>query len=418
VARFVAFVSREAEVRELERRWPEHEFSPVAYTTVAQAVRLDAREPRAAFAALEQEHRQRPFAGVLNGKEKYVVAASNLSARLGLRVLVEDPMLVRDKYRMRQALSAAAPGPACCLLAQPSDLARVPESLFPAVLKPRFGFNSRSVVAVGCKRELAAALARHRGCFARLKRQDSDNLDFVVEGFIAGSEHSVDALVRDGDVVLQIVSDKAPMQAPFFVEVGDAMPSRLSQADLARVRDAVATAVRALGIRNAWAHVEVKLAADRAVVVEAAGREGGGYFAQLVAAVYGIDRWALLVELHLGTLDVPALEPRRAVVGRRIVTRGVTWVASARHAARAFALPGVRLVWPGEPARLARVVVGPPFGYKNTIVEFLATADTAEAAAALARRVEVEARLIRLPIPWWLYAATHPGAWSRGMLDG
>jgi hypothetical protein len=158
--------------------------------------------------------------------------------------------------------------------------------------------------------------------------------------------------------------------------------------------------VEVLGIRNGWGHVEVKLDGGRARVVEAASRMGGGYFGEMLELVYGIDRRRLLVDLHLGRLTVPPLVPRTTVVGRRVVADGLSWVApSAAAWRRVFSDPRVVLVWPDSARESRRWVIGPPFGFKNTVVEYFAVHGDPDQAAAVAADVQRRLRILRIPIP-------------------
>src|SRR5262249_24498385 len=91
----------------------------------------------------------RPFAGVVFWREPYVVVATRLAERLGLPVVLSDPMRARDKLAMKIALREASVRcaesvPVACL----RDLGRAPRSVFPGVLKPRYAFASICAVRV------------------------------------------------------------------------------------------------------------------------------------------------------------------------------------------------------------------------------------------------------------------------------
>jgi len=131
--------------------------------------------------------------------------------------------------------------------------------MFPCVIKPRFGFNSRGAVLVADRHDLAAAYGEQHSRYAHLPKQDCTGDDFVVEELIPGSEHTVETLVSDGVPLFHVISDKLPMTPPFFVEVGDNMPSCLPQARQDACREATERAIRGLGIRTGWTHTEVKL---------------------------------------------------------------------------------------------------------------------------------------------------------------
>lgn len=398
MARFIAFVSSPAEAEAHARAHPGHEHAFASFADLGdRGFKVDPADDEPFLDRVAAEHRRAPFLGVLNRKEKCLLPAARLADRLGVRPIIDDPLIARDKHRMRLALNGDAPGPRSLLLRGEADLAAAGPDCFPGVLKPRFGFNSRAVVLVRDHAELVAAFRQQHPAYAALPKQDGTNADFVLEDLIPGTEHTIDVLVADGVGRTFLVSDKDAMRPPHFVEIGDRAPSRLSAADLATVREAASVAIRRLGIRNGWSHVEVRLQAGRAVTIEAAARMGGGYFEQLTLRAWGIDRMAALIDLHLG-LPLPGDAPRQHVVGRRVLVNGVRWVALRRGAA-ACARPGVQLVWPASISAVRRIAVGPPHDFKNTLLEYVVGADTPAGADRLADTVEAEATPLTLPLP-------------------
>ncbi|MFI5302966.1 MAG: acetyl-CoA carboxylase biotin carboxylase subunit family protein, partial [Polyangiales bacterium] len=361
--RFIAFVSRSAECEALLARYPDVRFAFASHTAFApDVVAFDPRDPSSLFEHFRAAHADAPFAGMLNRREKFVIPAVALAQRLGLRSIARDGALLRDKLLMRRALDGRSD--AAFLVRSVDDASKVPASIFPAVLKPRFGFNSRAVVRARDATELARAFREHHAHYRALKRPDGAADDFIVERYLEGREHTVEALVIDGEIVLSIVSDKAPMHRSCFVETGDVMPSQAPRATQETVLAATRDAVRALGFDNGWAHVEVMEHRGSAAVVEVAARMGGGYHEELIDAVYELDRMRLLIDLHLGPLTLPPLVPRAVVVGRRVVTSGVTFVRPLRSIAALVERRGARLVFPSDDRQISRVVVGPPYGYK------------------------------------------------------
>lgn len=399
--RFVTFISRTEEIESYRRRYPDIEMSFVSYAPLEpHAVRIGQENYASAFSQLENEHRHRPFTGVLNRREKYVVPAALLALRLGLRPISNDPYLARDKYRMRRALSAGNDDVRIFLIRQAADLDAVPDDLFPGVLKPRFGFNSRAVTLVRNRDQLAASFNASRRHYGMLKREDTTNCDFVVEELITGSEHTVEALVHDGQIILNAISDKAAMRPPYFVEEGDTMPSCLPESQQCIVLNAACWAVERLEIRNGWAHIEVKLANDEATVVEAAARMGGGYFDQMIELAYGVDQMRLLIDLHIATCAPRTLIPRVAVVGKRIGSFGISYVIAVRWGGEKEQLPdGMRLIWPRSLKDVRGFFIGPPFAYKNTILEyFCADIDVAKALRR-AEHIKRGIQIMRIPVP-------------------
>ncbi len=408
--RFLAFASRAEEAGEWTRRLPDLTLTFAGHSAFQSAVLVFRPDRPGDFLdALEAEHRRAPFAGLLNRREKYVFPACLAAERLGLPPLVLRPDLVRDKLGMRLALG----GEAVLLRELPLDL---PQDFFPAVLKPRFGFNSRAVVRVDDPAQLARELPRQRALFSRLRRPDSASLDFIAERWFGGTEHTAETLVVDGAVRWCLLSDKMQMHPPYHVEVGDLAPSRLPAGPQDLVRQAVEEAVTRLGIRNGWAHVEVKLEAGRAVVIEAAARMGGGCHEELNREVYGLDRVRVLADLQLGRPLPAAPVPRTWVAVRRSVTDGIGYVLAPRRLRSLVEAEGARLLWPEGSA--SRLVVGPPFGYKNTVFELMACDPEPEGALRKIRLAESRARLWRIPLAACLYFPLRRLLRGQAPLDG
>ena len=398
--RFLMLISRPGEATDLRKGYPDIDFRFPGFdpedATPDSTPGIDER----LLDRLVVEHRQRPFDAVVNRREKFVVASARIANRLGLAPDLDDPSLVRDKLRMREAIGDAFPMQ--WTVRGPADLARIPVSAFPVVLKPRSGFNSRAVVMSGHPDELRNWFARLHPAYLALDREPGDDGSFVVEQLVRGTEHTLEALVHDGRIRLTIVSDKRTMKPPYFIETGDTLPTRLSERDRAKIVEAGRRIVLQLRIRTGWTHIELRLQDGVPVLIEAAARMGGGYHGELIAAATGIDRLRTLFNLHLGTLPDPLQEtpcPSGFVVGRRIVAYGAELVVARRSLARFLANKGAELLWPASPASVSRVVLGPPRGYKNTILEFMVRHPDAETADQRAEDVAQNAPLWRVPLP-------------------
>ena len=374
------------------RLCPEAEFTFASYCDIGpDVVLVDPRRSADVCCLFADLHRERPFTAVLNRKEKCVIPAAVLASTLGLPPITSKPELARDKFLMRRALNGSDTFPRTTLIREPQDLDAVEPGMFPCVLKPRFGFNSRSAVLVEDCGELKAAYREQHDRYAGLPKQDGTNSDFVVEELIVGSEHNVESLIKDGDALFHLVSDKLPMSPPYFVEVGDNMPSRLSPAGQRLCIAATQHAIHVMGIRNGWTHSEVKFDGTVAIVVECAARMGGGYFEHLFDVVYGIDRMAMLIDLHLGRAPPAPPRPRRHAAARRLVVYGPPRQRTLVNAPCLFADERVNLVWPAAISEIDRVVAGPPFTFNNTLCEFIAVGATCDDASAVADRIIADA---------------------------
>lgn len=334
-----------------------------------------------------------------------MLAAAVLARGLGLRPLLAESALARDKHLMRRALNAGEEFPRSFLLRDTKDIEAIPPDVFPCVLKPRFGFNSRSVCIVKTRDELRRVFAEQSRRYRQMVRQDGTNGDFVVEDMLKGAEHTIDSLVKDGRVLFHLISDKRTMIPPFFIEVGDLMPGRVSDLQRQEIEACVARAIACVGVINGWTHTEVKMHEDRPVAIEVAARMGGGYFEQLIEEVYGIDRMRVLLDLHLERPLPEKPAARCTIAARRVVTYGIERIVSRFNPGAVFGANGVRLIWPESPAAINRLVVGPPHDFNNTVFEFFARGASPAEAIALADATERKAALCRIRIPEVIYRA-------------
>jgi biotin carboxylase len=216
--------------------------------------------------------------------------------------------------------------PRFALITEPADTAEVAREVgFPAIVKPVNGSGSHLVLKVGTPAELAEA---YRTLAERLPAEETgriyssplagpegegDDVDprrqFLVEGLLSGREFCVDLVIRDGEIEQLPLVDKPIIDGRFFELAFATPPFGLTAEREARIRAAVSAAVRAIGLDNTVAHVEV-IDDERlgpTIVEINAGRPGGMNTYTLCRLHAGIDTAAELVAVCRG---VPA--PREA----------------------------------------------------------------------------------------------------------
>jgi biotin carboxylase len=261
------------------------------------------------------------------------------------------------KAHMRRALVDA--GVPCPAFEHVTDLAsahaaaqRIGGEL---VIKPAQSSGGRGVTGVRADAPAAAldAAFAHAAAFSRAGQ------GVMVEHRVTGDEFSVELLCHGGQAQVLAVTDKLTTGAPHFVEIGHQQPSRLGAAALAAVEAAALATVRALGITNAAAHVELRLAEEGPVIMEAAARAGGGCISShLVPLSTGIDMVAACIAIALG--EPPRLDPQAApqAAAIRFVTTPAGTIARVAGLDEARAMAGVveaeAYVTPGR--RIGRLV--------------------------------------------------------------
>jgi len=342
-------------------------------------------------------HRSRPFRGVLYGTspELYVLVAAQIVERLGLRRFIVDAETARDKLAMRNALSPVVRCPETRLLRSIDDVLALEGIEFPCVVKPREGFGSMGVVKVRDRGELVREFKQKSANASYMARRQplvGVTGDLLVEQFISGTEHTVDAFVRDSRVVFHAISDKFAMRPPYFVEVGDVMPSRLPAEAAERIVETVRDATRALGIEHGWTHTEVKLDDGVPCVMEVAARGGGGYTRSMLKVAYGVDARKVLIDSYLDEPPEWPVEPLSTFVGRTIVSYGITvvWrVDGIERCRRTGCFREISQRLQGKP----RVLLGPPYSYENAVMSYSVADPARDRAMALVEEVDKTIRV-------------------------
>lgn len=386
--RFIAFISRQDEIADYKSLRPVSDFVFASFSRLgADVVLVDPQQPSAMIDEFLRLHNQYPFTAVLNRKEKCVIPASQIALALGLPPITLKPEIARDKYLMRRVLQDHSSFPRTALILSAQDLLDMKPSMFPGVLKPRFGFNSRSAVLVQDQRALISAYQSHHHLYANMHKQDGTGSDFVFEQLILGTEHNIETLLKDGRPIFHLISDKMQMTPPYFVELGDTMPSLLGREEQAACIASCERALQRMEIRNGWTHTEVKLMGTKVIVVECGARMGGGYFETLFQEVYGIQRMQTALELYCGGQlpDMPVA--KKYAAARRVVVYGSKKYWNLANAAELFEPDHVTLLWPESAAAISRELAGPPDNFNNTLCEFVVFSHQANDAVRLADEI-------------------------------
>ncbi len=184
-------------------------------------------------------------------------------AAAALDIPFHPPAAVRachDKHQARRLFQAAGlPAPEFFRVALgegPGAASR--RAPYPCVLKPLSLSASRGVIRANSAEEFAAAFARIR---AMLGKQDEY---LQVEAYIPGREFAVEGMVTRGTPHVLAIFDKPdPLEGPFFEETVYVTPSRESAVAQREMREAVAQAVRALGLYHGPFHAELQVQRQR-----------------------------------------------------------------------------------------------------------------------------------------------------------
>lgn len=178
----------------------------------------------------------------------------------------------------------------------------LPEGItYPCITKPTDNAGSRGVMLVNSREELESALA--------YSSENGRSGAVIVEEYMVGPEVSVEVVVCKGVPHVLQITDKLTTGAPHFVEMGHSQPSRLPVADQEKIKDLACRAVKAVGIDNGPAHVEIMLTKDGPKMVELGARMGGDCITtHLVPLSTGVDMIKATMDICLG--QTPDIEPK------------------------------------------------------------------------------------------------------------
>lgn len=243
-------------------------------------------------------HARRSLDAVLAVDDQGLVVAAAASARLGLAHNPIDAVAAtRDKAVLRARLAAAAVAQPDYRAVSPghSVAAAAAQIGYPCVVKPVSRSGSQGVIRVDDSVQASAAAERVRAIVGPVE-------PILVEGFFAGAEVAVEALLVGGVLGVLAVFDKPdPLDGPFFEETIYVTPSRQPGPILASVAATVTAATAAVGLREGPVHAELRVGADgRVVVIEVAARSIGGLCARALRFGAGVSLEEIIVRHAVG----------------------------------------------------------------------------------------------------------------------
>ncbi len=225
------------------------------------------------------------------------------ATKLGLSgISYETAIKSTDKGEMIKAFREnGVAHPWYFLLSDASDLESVSDQItYPCISKPTDNSGSRGVMLVNTPAELKAAV--------EYSSSQGRNGRVIIEEYLQGPEVSVEVMTVNGIPHILQVTDKLTTGAPHFVEMGHSQPSRLGEKNINAIKELAAKAVKAVGIENGPAHVEIVLTEKGPKMIELGARMGGDCITtHLVPLSTGIDMVKATIQMALG--EQPDIEP-------------------------------------------------------------------------------------------------------------
>jgi formate-dependent phosphoribosylglycinamide formyltransferase (GAR transformylase) len=260
-----------------------NEAQSLARLMDGRVLTLDLGRPQESAVRATEFAARWPVAAVVGVDEASVLTAAHVAAALGIvrRNSVEAVAATRDKRLLRHRLAAAAvTQPRFVEIGSDADTAAITAAVaavgLPCVVKPVDLAASRGVIRADNVAAVTAAIER-TGTLLRSICGDGGAQPLLVESYVDGVEVAVEGLLRDGRLDVLAVFDKPdPLVGPFFEETMLVTPSRLVAPLKEAAVDAVRRGVAALGLGHGPIHAEVRLAGERAFLIEIAARSIGG----------------------------------------------------------------------------------------------------------------------------------------------
>ena len=285
--------------------------------------------------------RKENIKAVVPTHDRAVVPAAAISKALGLNgPTLEAAKTATNKQRMReQWLKASLPTPDYKIASTFDEFKEaVTVSGYPAICKPTddVGGGSRGVMKIDENSNLAEAY--------RFAISFSDSDEVIVEQFYDGLEHSAEVLMRDGEGVVLMVSDKVKTAPPYRVDLSVVYPTRQNGAQLDSLRSLAVSAAKAVGLTDGVAHVELCSLPDGSQVLFELGlRCGGGVTAHPICAlVTGVNQMVEYVEILLGN-KTRAITPRsKSAASYQFITAAPGILNKLSGLEESARLPGIR----------------------------------------------------------------------------
>lgn len=265
--------------------------------------------------AVRRIHKSNPIDATIVTYESYVVPNAIIATELGLPGMSKEAAIAcTDKEIMRSkfALSSEKVSPDFQVVSSQESLIEFAEAHeFPLILKPANLAKSLLVTKNHSIDELLANYDKARKLTETTYKKYAPNSTpkFIVEEFLEGSIHSVDAFVDasgEPHVLDQVVDYQTGHDIGFDdnFHYSRLLPSSLSDKDIRSIRHTAKLGCQLLGMTSSPAHVEIILTKDGPRIVEI-GARNGGYRERMHQLANGIDITANALALALNQpLDI------------------------------------------------------------------------------------------------------------------
>lgn len=252
----------------------------------------------------------KPVDCVVNTYENYALPAAWIAKHLGLPGMpINSIEACTDKFLMRN-LFAKAPkkiSPDFALVDNQEDVINFAKAhSFPLILKPA---NLAKSLLVTKNHDIEELLSNYERSINQIdaiyaKYAPHRKPRMLIEEFLEGSVHSVDAFTGN-DGIPHILDHIVDYQTGYDIGYNDnfhysrVLPSKLCAADQKAFKKCAELGVKALGMKNSPAHIEIIMTKEGPRIVEI-GARNGGYRERMHHLANGIDIDGAALALALG----------------------------------------------------------------------------------------------------------------------
>ncbi len=248
--------------------------------------------------------------GVITIYENYIITAAKIAKKLKKPGLsMASATACSDKYKMRGLLSKSKSN-LCPDFARATNIKNVEkfaaEHHFPLILKPANLSKSLLVTKNDSLSQLQKNYKQSLNLIGSVysKYAPASTPSLIIEEFLDGTIHSVDAFINDNGqpIILKQIVD---YQTGHDVGYNDnfhysrKLPSKLPQEKQKQLIECAKAGIKALGMRNSAAHVEIIMTASGPKIVEI-GARNGGYRDKMHLLANGIDITTAALDIAIG----------------------------------------------------------------------------------------------------------------------
>ena len=199
-----------------------------------------------------------------------------------------------DKFEMiKKFKEYNVPSPWFIHVSNEADLEKEKNSIeYPCIMKPVDSSGSRGVSLINSYEELCET-------FDYSKKHAKNGV--LIEEYMQGNEISVEVLIQDSNINIITITDKITSGSPHFVELGHIQPTSLPRKIVNQVYEVVNKAIKAIGITDGAAHVEIMVTENGPKLIELGARLGGDFItSHLVPLSTGVNMLENVIKISCG----------------------------------------------------------------------------------------------------------------------